>query len=127
MSGILPALLRITFTALCVLSAVSPYTDNEQCLSQLSYIENVRCALRSACPSAVRHECRFSLLHGRKWEQLHLQTPVHAHAEIQKDAPRTVHNSLRKFLSLLYEDPKMQILIGEHRVRGYRLAQWLDL
>ena len=38
-----------------------------------------------------------------------------------------MHNSLRMFLSLLYEDPKMQILIGEHRVRAYHLVQWLDL
>jgi hypothetical protein len=32
------------------------------------------------------------------------------------DAPKTVHNSLRKFLSLLYQNPKMQILIAGHRV-----------
>lgn len=82
--------------------------------------------LRLACPSAVCHERRLCLLYGYTWEQLHLQPPVHAHAEVQKDAPRTVHNSLRKFLSLLYEDPKMQILIGSHRVCFQLLAQLLD-
>lgn len=52
-----------------------------------------------------------------------------------RQAPRKVKTSLRKYLSLLYRNPKMQILVAELRVRlglslriqlEFDIANWTD-